>query len=204
MTGSDSNVVAGEIPSRERRREHERLERRPGLALALDGEVELALAVVAAADHREDRAAVRVDRDERGRRAVGFGSHFCDRLLRELLEAEVDRRLDAEAAAVHDRRADTVVEQLLLDVVGEVRRLALDVPGRRMSSRRRQRRARCLRGTAGASIRPCSSIASSTARRRCASRPRVRDRVVRASDPAGMPASSAASARVSASRAWPK
>ena len=53
----------------QRGREHERLERRARLPLALRREVELVLVVVRAADHREHRAgALRVDRDERGRR----------------------------------------------------------------------------------------------------------------------------------------
>jgi hypothetical protein len=51
-------------------REHERLEGRARLPLALDGEVELALAEVAASDHGQDPSVPRVDRDERGRRAT--------------------------------------------------------------------------------------------------------------------------------------
>ncbi len=67
-------------PRPQRRGEHERLERRAGLALALGREVELTLVVVAAADHREHGAGVRVERDERGRRADRRRELLRDRL----------------------------------------------------------------------------------------------------------------------------
>ena len=105
----------------QRGREHERLEGRARLPLALDGQVELALAVVVAADHRLDRAVARVDRDERGRRAVGFRQPLRDRVARRLLELEVDRRRDPQTAAEHLAGA-VLVDQLLLDVVDEVLR----------------------------------------------------------------------------------
>ena len=108
-------------PLAQRRREHERLEGRARLAHALHGEVELALAIVIAADHRLDRARARVDRDERGRRAVGVGEPFRDRVACLLLEIEVDRRPHLQAAAEHLGRA-VLVDQLLLDVVDEVLR----------------------------------------------------------------------------------
>ena len=109
----------------QRGREHERLERRAGLADTLDGEVELALAVVVAADHRPHRAVPRVDRDERRGRAVGLGQPLRDRLARLRLQGEVDRRLHLQAAAEHLGRA-VLVDQLLLDVVDEVLRGPLD------------------------------------------------------------------------------
>ena len=90
----------------QRRGEHERLEGGARLPLALHREVELAVVVVPPADHREHRAGVRVDRHERrraGRSAAG--SHLFDRLHRELLQLEVDRRHDVQAAAVDLLRA---------------------------------------------------------------------------------------------------
>ena len=67
----------GRDPLRERRREHERLEGRAGLPLALDGEVELALREARAADHREDVARPRIDRDERRLRPVLARAATC-------------------------------------------------------------------------------------------------------------------------------
>ena len=123
-TGCDSKCVAGETPVGKRRRQHERLERRARLALALDGEVELALAVVRAADHREHRARVVVDRHERRLRAFGILEHLRDRGAGQLLEAEVERRVDAQPAAEHAAGA-VLVDELLLHVVDEVLALPL-------------------------------------------------------------------------------
>jgi hypothetical protein len=58
----------------QRGREHERLERGACLPLALDGEVELALAEVVAAEHGEDSAVPGVDRNQRGVGPVGLVS----------------------------------------------------------------------------------------------------------------------------------
>ena len=49
----------------------ERLERRAGLAVRLDGAVEVALVEVAAADHRAHVAGRRIERDERGLQRLG-------------------------------------------------------------------------------------------------------------------------------------
>ena len=107
-TGFDANVESGEIPSFERRREHERLERRARLPLALHREVELARVEAAAAVHRDDRAVRRVDRDERGLRPVRARQPLVDRRPRELLQPQVDRRVHAEAAAEDALRAELV------------------------------------------------------------------------------------------------
>ena len=60
-------------PLFERRGKHERLERRPGLALGLDGAIELARLEAAAADQRAHVPGVRVERHQRAfkRRVVG-------------------------------------------------------------------------------------------------------------------------------------
>ncbi len=110
-------------PLPERGGEHERLERGARLALGLRGEVELALAVVLAADHGEHLAVPRVDRDQRGGRPVRVRQHVPDRLTGEALQVEVDRRRDLESAAEDLRRA-LGLDQLLLDVVDEVLALA--------------------------------------------------------------------------------
>ena len=103
--------------------EDERLERGARLPLALDGEVELALAVVVAADHRAHGPVTRIDRDERRGGPVRGRQPLRDRLARHRLQLEVDRRLHPQAAAEHLRRP-VLVDQLLLDVVDEVLRWA--------------------------------------------------------------------------------
>ena len=88
MTGFETKRRAGRDAFLERGREHERLERRARLALALHREVELRLAVVVAADHREHAAVARVDRDERGATARrARSSHFAIAVARVLLHA---------------------------------------------------------------------------------------------------------------------
>ena len=91
----------------QRDRERERLERRAGLALAQGGEVERILLVVLvavdqrSADHRADLAGLVVDRDQRGRRLARAGRKLLgDRLLGGLLQLEVDRGADLQAAVV--------------------------------------------------------------------------------------------------------
>jgi hypothetical protein len=119
--GADVKRVAGEIPWRSA---VEGLEGRARLAHALHGEVELALAVVVAADHRADGAVPWVDRDERGGGPLGVGQPLRDRVARRLLQLQVDRRDDAEPAA-EDLGLAVLVDQLLLDVVDEVLRRPL-------------------------------------------------------------------------------
>ena len=63
----------------------------------------------------------RVDRHERGCGAVLVGQHLLDRRARELLQAEVDRRIDAEPAA-EDAVRLVAADELVADVVDEVRR----------------------------------------------------------------------------------
>src|SRR5207237_10916632 len=100
----------------------ERLERGPRLALALDGEVELTGVEAATPVHRDDGAVRGIHRDERRLRPVGARQPLVDRLAREPLEAEVDRRSNPEAAAEHPLDAE-LVDQLLLHVLAEIRRL---------------------------------------------------------------------------------
>ena len=108
-------------PLLERRGQHERLERRSRLALALDGEVELALPVAPAAHHREHVPVRRVDRHERRLGSARPVHPLGDGGAGALLQPEVDRRLHAQAAAV-DLAVAEPVDQLLLHVVREVRR----------------------------------------------------------------------------------
>ena len=107
-----------------RRRQNDGLERRPGLSLRLRGEVELALSEVPSAEHRLHLARARVDRNERGRRAVGVPEHVLDGRARLQLEAEVDRGCDLEPTAEHLARP-VAGDELVRDVVHEVRRRAL-------------------------------------------------------------------------------
>ncbi len=113
----------------ERGGEHERLERRARLALTLRCQVELAVVVVAAADHRQHRTGVRVECDERRSRPDRRRQLLRDRLACELLQSEVDRRRHAQVGAVHIPRA-TRSHELVGDVVREV--------GRGRALRRRQ------------------------------------------------------------------
>ena len=117
------------MPLLERLGEHERLERRARLALALGGEVERRAVVVVAADHRADLAGLVVDRHQRGARAAGVGQPGADRVVGGLLEAPVDRGLDRQAALERLARAGLaaaeLVDHLLLDPGGEVRVLGL-------------------------------------------------------------------------------
>ena len=106
----------------ERGREHERLERRARLPLALHREVELRLPVVLAADHREHATVARIHRDQRRARRAGPVEPLRDRVACVLLHAQVDRRAHAQAAAEHGGRSVALDEQLL-HVVREVRRL---------------------------------------------------------------------------------
>ena len=98
-----------------------------------------------AADHREHLPVPGVDRDERRLRAVRLRvSHLSIASRRELLEAEVDRRVHLEPAAEH-LAGSVVVDELLLDVLGEVlapgplRPRQVDVVG----AREQRRAARC-------------------------------------------------------------
>ena len=103
----------------ERRGEDERLERRPGLPLALDGEVELALREARAADHREHPPVPGIDGDERRLRPVLLRQPLVDRIAGELLEAQVDGRVDLETAAEH-LAGSVVRDELSLHVLGKV------------------------------------------------------------------------------------
>src|SRR4051794_916349 len=94
------------------------LERRAGLAVALGGEVELRVAVARRRRHRLDVARARVDRHDRGR-TVRRAEVAVHRLAREALQAQVDRGVDAQAAAA-DGVEPVAVDQLLLDEVEEV------------------------------------------------------------------------------------
>ena len=118
-------------------REHERLEGGAGLALALDGQVELAFVEIVAAVHGEYFPGSRPDRDESRGWSIRIGQNGLDRLPRESLETQVDRRLDVQAAAEYSARP-VFRDQLLLHVVREVRRRALDA-GKTHVLRARQR-----------------------------------------------------------------
>ena len=113
------------MPSLQRGREHERLERGSRLALALDREVELTRVEVAAAVHREHRPGRRVHRNECSLRSVGARQPLVDSVAGKLLQPQIDGRVHAITAAEHVLRAELrLVEQLRLHVLAEVRRLA--------------------------------------------------------------------------------
>ena len=86
--------------------------------MALRGEVEVGLPVVARRRHRLDVAVLRVERDDR-RRRPDPGEVVGDRGARLLLLVQVDRRVDLHPALAHRLRA-VLLEQLVLDVVEEV------------------------------------------------------------------------------------
>ena len=96
----------------------ERLERRSGLAAGGDGAVELRLVIGAAADQREDLARGRIDRDERHlglalfllrEQLVHLGDAFVDRLLREPLQVQIERRVDVDRAIALQQPAELFV-----------------------------------------------------------------------------------------------
>src|SRR6185295_13871363 len=108
----------------------DRLERAPRLAERLADAIELALVVAPAADVREDRAALRLDRDERRLQPllvpflVGLlrrREAVFDRLLRRLLVAPGEGR-EQRVAAVRQVFHLEAALRLPLHGVGEVRR----------------------------------------------------------------------------------
>ena len=96
------------------------LERRARLALGLDGEVVLALAIVAARLHGQDLAVARIDGDERRGRCIREVELRRDRLVRCGLERRVDGGLHGQAAALQRVRA-VLVHQQVVHVLDEVR-----------------------------------------------------------------------------------
>ena len=81
------------------------------------------LAEVPALEHRLHGSRPWVEGYERRRRAVRVPQHPVDRGAGLLLQGEVDGRRDPQPAAEHAPGA-VVVDELVLDVVQEVRRLA--------------------------------------------------------------------------------
>ena len=112
----------------ERRAQRVRLEARARLALGLRGEVELVGLVVAAADHGLDVARGGIDRHERRLQLVVADAVqvLADAVLGRGLHGGVDGGVDLQAA-LHDGVLVEVLEQQRLDVVREVRVLALGV-----------------------------------------------------------------------------
>src|SRR5215212_335096 len=100
---------------------HEGLEGRARLPARLRGEVELER-LLARDDgvHGANRARARVDRDDRGGGVALVVEGVGDRLASELLEAAVDRRVDAQPAGANGVRA-VLAQELLPDVAEEVR-----------------------------------------------------------------------------------
>ena len=122
----------GVDPLLDRGGQDEGLEGRAGLAVALGGEVELALGVVGAGDHRPDVAVAGVDRDQR-RGGVGrVGEGRAHRLQADPLQVRVDRRVHLEPAAAH--RVDAVLARS-----ARSRRSRRSRAGGARSSRRRRR-----------------------------------------------------------------
>ena len=107
--------------------EHVGLERGPGLAVGVGREVELGAGRVRRGrGHRQDVAVRGVDRGERRLRTAARVADRTgvDGVLGVGLERRVDRRVDLEPAAPDGVDA-VLVDQLLLDVVEEVRLLDL-------------------------------------------------------------------------------
>ena len=133
----DVVAVRGVDALRDRRREHEGLERRPRLAPGLDGEVEL-VPLPAGDDrvHRPDRARARVDCDDRGSGVGPQVQRLLDRALGQALQARVDRRVHAEAPLANgvrpvsgDQLVDHVVEEVpLADRRVQVARMQVRAP----------------------------------------------------------------------------
>ena len=122
----------------------------PGCRLRDDGAVVLRLVVGAAADQRENLAGARIDGDQRRlrRRALALREDLlhlrhavADRVLREALEVQIERRVDVDALR---RRSVDPLLQLWLDVVDEVGRFGFE------RARRDQQR---LRGGALGGVR---------------------------------------------------
>ena len=124
MHVNGAEVVVGRVgvdALLDRRGEHERLERRAGLARRLRGEVELVAVGPHDRRHRADRAGARLDRDDRRGRIGLVRKDVADRLVREPLQARIDRRVDLEPALAH--RVGAVLALELVDHVGEEVRL---------------------------------------------------------------------------------
>ena len=104
------------------RHEGERLERRAHLSVRRGRQVVLARAVVLSADHGQDVAGAGVYRDERRAELVVSDviEHLVAGVLRRSLVRGCDRGVDLQPA-LEDRVRREVLEQELLDVVGEVR-----------------------------------------------------------------------------------
>ena len=106
----------------DRRRQVVDLERGPGLALGVGGEVELAGQRVALGrGQRDDLTVRRVDRGQRRRRSAARVADRAgvDGALRGRLEPRLDRRIDLEAAVLDGVQPVAVLE-LLLDEVEDV------------------------------------------------------------------------------------
>ena len=88
-------------------------------------EIEGALLIIAAADHRFDFTGLIVDNDDGCGWAVGIGEILINCLLRGLLEVEVECCADAQTALERTPSAEMVYE-LLTNPGSEVRRLGVD------------------------------------------------------------------------------
>ena len=144
------------IAVRERRRIHERLERRARLAPAARRAVERARAVVAAADHREDVAGRRIDRDERRLRA---------RAGSDARRPAATARSAASCSVRHERRVHLpvrrmVAAELIAELLPQVFLRPAGARVARLPVRLDARaRARAPRLPAPRVMKPCSRIA---------------------------------------------
>ena len=108
-------------PLRDRGGEHEHLERGAGLSPCGRREVHLVLRITRAdLGHRPDRPVCGVDRHDRRRRVGRIRQRPLDRVERQLLQARIDRRVDAQPAAPH-RVRPVLLLQLVAHVAEEVR-----------------------------------------------------------------------------------
>ncbi len=202
MTGFESNVDSGEMPSLQRGREHERLERRAGLTLALHGEVELARVEAPPAVPSRDCAVRRVDRDERRLRPGRARQPLVDRVARELLQAEVDRRVHAKPPP-NTRFAPNCLSERSCCFTYSPKYGAWPRTPERWTSCGFGIGASTAWRNLPALMIPCCSIRRSTVRRRLSAVRGCATGSYRLGS-SGMPARSAASGNVSFLALWPK
>src|SRR6185503_17035763 len=85
---------------------------RAGLTRGLRDEVELVAALAHDRGHRAYRAGTWLDRDDRGGGILLVREDVADRLVREPLQARIDRRVHLQAALPHGVRAVLLVERV--------------------------------------------------------------------------------------------
>ena len=155
----------------ERGQVDERLEHRSRLAARRDHAVVLRLVVGPAADKREDFAGLRIDGDERRfgkaltlaprQQLVDLGQAVADRVLRQALQVEVERRVHVDGLGGRGRQAG-----ILLGRASGRRSRRSTAPRPRARAATTASGSRAARSAASSSMKPASAIASRTTFRR--------------------------------------